>query len=274
MSELTTTMSNQGAAAAGCEESSATADDSLEVVPSIVSLSSDDDDDDTASSLSLGSIDAKDDVSVEPHAHFNTGQREHRVLFAAFWSATRRGVVSQAPAAAPPREEHQQQYLQQCCAAVVVSDAWSQDSMWAWFEQGVVANDKGPTFITNNDESSTTTTTGSQYRRHGRHIFPVTMLSPWAPCSWKPRIQPLHRKRSVSDTSCLYAPTTPVSCLRRSRYAVAVVVGGGGGFHREDSNQSLTGESASVSFDDHVEIVTYEPPIEHWAGDEWMDYFA
>jgi hypothetical protein len=38
---------------------------------------------------------------------------------------------------------------------------------------------------------------------------------------------------------------------------------------------SLTSEAGSVvSFDDRLESVTYDKTHEHWAVEEWMEYFA
>jgi hypothetical protein len=62
--------------------------------------------------------------------------------------------------------------------------------------------------------------------------------------------------------------------LRRSRFAV-VGQAAAAARRQESSEHSLASETTSVvSFDDHVQIVTFDKPVEHWASEGWMDYFA
>jgi hypothetical protein len=198
-------------------------------------------------------LNAKNDDVGERKVLPSSPHAVRRVLFEQFWSASKsESRMFPALHAPPPREER----------VLVCTD-----------------HDECAAIVTNNDassSSSTTTTVSDMFSGLRRTITVLARVLAVSPCSPSRPSGTIHqqiaRPRSNSDSSCFYSPT--LSCLRRSRFA-GVGLGPPLAARQESSERSLASETTSVvSFDDHVQIVTFDKPVEHWASEGWMDYFA
>jgi hypothetical protein len=283
-------------------------------VPYIVSLSSDDtdkdeDNDNASSSLSSVSCYAKIDVAghVPPALHPGSGTCLPRVLFEAYWTATTTTSTARGERGGTAREQ-----LRRPSGAA--SSTTSSSSEMLVYGRGtrdaILVVEALPDLHETQSAAWTTTTTANdnvssseqqqhtiprvqvQQRRNNNMFHTVaTMVHPFNPCLPKARMhhEPPRAQSCVSDSSCFYypptpttpttttTPTPPMSCLRRSRFAVGAVVGVG--VRHCESIASLESavsmsSSSSVSFDPNVDIVTFDRPVEHWACEGWMDYFA
>jgi hypothetical protein len=237
--------------------------DSIEVVvsdtfevPSVVSISSDDESS-LVSSVSSSEDDGygRDDSGRVWTLPVSIQQERKRVLFGGYWNANRgeSGNHSKATDGADSFVYHAH-------------------------EAGHNSSRAGERHGNERERISISDAPTCQERRgsraHGRRkIFHFTAtVDTLPPVSWSPNTGKLLlslesvvsvRATSMSD-SCSHSQ--PSSCLRRSRFAP--------GFNPRELSTGSNMSEASVSFHPVVEIVTYEIPMERWACEGWMQYFA
>jgi hypothetical protein len=230
--------------------------DSVEVVsggafevPSIVSISSDDDSTHVSSVSSAEDDEYGQDNDEHVYTlHGSIQQERRRVLFGGYWNAARgeSGIHSKAVKEADSCSCH--------------------------------AHDAGPNRTAgersgNKHERISLFDVPTCKERDRRKIFHFASYDTLHPVSWPPNTGNLPhclesgtaaRARSMSDS---WSDSQPSSCLRRSRFAP--------GFSRRELSSGGSNMSTTlVSFHPVVEIVTYEIPVEHWACEGWMQYFA